>query len=157
MGKPFDPKKPLSESSSYDEELGGVARKKWPLGPETKPKRRGKFKGETVEGGIKGSKDLPWDSWVWHPEKEDWLAHGSSIYPGKNKFGKERQVVKHPEHGTYWKTISGELSQGNAITYDEDTNRYYSNPGGWSARMMKTSDSPLKKKVIDSYKKSKKR
>ena len=138
MSKPFSPKKPLSKSSSYDKDLGEVARKRWPLNPKSKPKRR--VKDETVTDGE------AWDAWVWHPEarpkrekrksfvgppRGDWLEHGSSRYPGKNKFGKRGQILKHPKHNTYWKTVLGEASVGNAITYDKKTNHNYSNPAWW--------------------------
>ena len=138
--RPFDPTKPLSKSSSYDAELGERARREFPLDPKSKPRRRGRGAGETVAVGD------AWDAWVWHPEarvgnekkkgfvgppKGDWLTHGASVYNLPNKFGKRNQILKHPEHKTYYKTVLGELGQRRAIIYDEETNRQYSKPAWW--------------------------
>ena len=142
--RPFDATKPLSESTSYDEDLDKIASKRWPLSEKSKPKRRGRFIGEETTD-LK-AKDLPWKSWVWHPEarvgnekekgfvgppKGDWLKHGASRYPGKNKHGKRGQITKHPGHDTYWKTVIGETLAGNYIYLDKKDKVEYSKPAWW--------------------------
>jgi len=127
--RPFDPTKPLSESSSYDTELGEKARREFPLDPKSKPRRRGRGAGETVAVGD------AWDAWVWHPEARsgagNWLTHGASVYNLPNKFGKRNQILKHPKHKSYYKTLLGELGQRRTAIYDKETNRSYSKPAWW--------------------------
>jgi len=104
LGSGFDP-----EGSGYDMEAGDRLSMEYPL---TIPKPN-KYEGAVVSSDSH-------EAWVWHPELNDYLKHGSSLDP------KTGMVLKGTGHKTYNLTLAEEKRLGNTIVKKGD--RYYSVP-----------------------------
>ena len=110
MLKQFDP-----EGEGYDQETANELIKLFPL---TVPKP-GAFQGGVV------ANPGAFEAWVWHPELNDYLKHGSSRDP------RTGMLLKGMRHKTMNKAMSADERLGYAMTKGND-GRYYSsktNPG----------------------------
>lgn len=102
----FDP-----EGSGYDVETARPLIEKYPL---TVPKPD-KYQGDYV------GQDGAFESWVWHPEINDYKKHQASRNPETG------QILKGQKHPTYNLTIQGEKEAGYIISKGSD-DKYYSQP-----------------------------
>jgi len=103
---PFDP-----DGSGYDEATGAELVELMPLTrnrPMTKP--AGPVPEEFNEGDFQ--------SWVWHPEENDWALHKGSIDP------RTGMLLKGMQHPTIQEAKEYEASQGREFVKRED-GRYY--------------------------------
>lgn len=112
---PFDP-----EGSGFDEATASRLRKERPLTltkPMTKPA------GPVPDEFNKEAFGRPeaWEAWVWHPEENDWVVHGSSFDPDT------RRLLKGMKHSSINRTFEEEEKLGNEIVKRED-GYYYSQP-----------------------------
>ena len=105
---PFDP-----EGEGYDTATAQQFIDKWPL---TIPKPT-KYRGDYVTDKDKES----FQSWVWHPERDDYVKHSGSLDP------RTGMVLKGRQSSTWNLTEEEEIRLGNKIIKKKD-GRYYSVP-----------------------------
>ena len=106
----FDP-----EGEGYDEETAKEFIEGWPVGIP-KPTE---YKGDYVADEDNES----FQSWVWHPELEDYKLHSGSLNP------RTGMVLKGKKHPTWNMMEEEEKRRGNKIIKYKD-GRYYTVPKG---------------------------
>jgi hypothetical protein len=112
----FDP-----ESGGYDEVIGRMLKKKYPLIIPKPPIPDDPTQGQTV-----AQDTYAHEAWVWHPEdkekklKAEWVKHQASFDPDT------KRLLKGMKHETIDKTLAGE--KGHSEIYKSDDGNYYRRP-----------------------------
>jgi hypothetical protein len=111
-----------SESKEYNEVIGRLLKKKYPLIIPKPPIPDDPSKGITVEQDTYAH-----EAWVWHPEdkekglKAEWAKHQASFDQDTD------MLLKGAGHKTFQMTLDGEKSAGNEIV-KRDNGYYYRQP-----------------------------
>ena len=119
LGAGFNP-----ESSEYNEVIGRLLKKKYPLIIPKPPIPDDPTKEITVAQPEKDG--YAHEAWVWHPEnkgkglKGEWLKHQASFDPDT------KMLLKGMQHPTIGKTLAGEKDFSEI--YKKDDGYYYRRP-----------------------------
>ena len=92
----FDP-----EGTEYNEVIGGMLKKKYPL-RIPKPPIPDDPTEEITVAQPEEKYGYAHEAWVWHPKEKDWFKHQASFDPVT------RRLLKGMTHGTIGKTLAGE-------------------------------------------------
>ena len=92
----FDP-----EGTEYNEVIGGMLKKKYPL-RIPKPPIPDDPTEEITVAQPEEKYGYAHEAWVWHPKEKDWFKHQASFDPDT------RRLLKGMTHGTIGKTLAGE-------------------------------------------------
>ncbi len=123
-GEPFDPDGP-----GYDEKTAAEIRATMqklmdkPSRPEAPPSAATYHLMPQSLQVADQSNEGAFDSWVWHPEKDDWVKHAPSRDPREGPT--EGLLLKGRLHPTWDKLVAGEEAAGYTIRRGDD-GRYYS-------------------------------
>lgn len=111
LGAGFNP-----ESDEYNEVVGELLKKKYPLIIPKPPIPDDPTKEKTVE------QEGPYahEAWVWHPEEKDWFKHQASFDIDSG------MLLKGMKHKSIDNTIAGE--KGYSEIYKADDGYYYRRP-----------------------------
>ena len=107
----FDP-----ESGGYDEVIGRMLKKKYPLIIPKPPIPDDPTQGQTV-----AQDTYAHEAWVWHPEEKDWAKHQASFNQDTDR------LLKGMSHKTIQNTLDGEKAAGYEVVKSDDGN-YYRRP-----------------------------
>ena len=114
LGAGFDP-----ESDKYNEVIGRLLKKKYPLIIPKPPIPDDPTEGITV-AQPEEKYGYAHEAWVWHPKEKDWFKHQASFDPDTD------MLLKGMTHGTIDKTLKGE--KGHSEIYKKDDGYYYRRP-----------------------------
>jgi len=107
LGAGFDP-----ESDKYNEVIGRLLKKKYPL-RIPKPPIPDDPTEEITVAQPEEKYGYAHEAWVWHPKEKDWFKHQASFDPDTD------MLLKGMTHGTIDKTLKGE--KGHSEIYKKTT------------------------------------
>ena len=114
LGAGFDP-----ESKKYNEVIGRLLKKKYPL-LIPKPPIPDDPTTEITVAQPEEKYGYAHEAWVWHPKEKDWVKHQASFDPDTN------MLLKGMTHETIGKTLKGE--EGFSEIYKGKDGYYYRRP-----------------------------
>ena len=114
LGAGFDP-----ESKKYNEVIGRLLKKKYPL-IIPKPPIPDDPTTEITVAQPEEKYGYAHEAWVWHPKEKDWVKHQASFDPDTN------MLLKGMTHKTINNTLEGE--EGHSEIYKKDDGYYYRRP-----------------------------